>query len=71
MGMLEEGEGVEADKKCHGKPSNIDVPDDCVVTGSAEEVAMMHMQKAVVRARHETIEIPLQAIQFLEAGVLS
>ena len=34
---------------------HIDVPNDCVMTGSVKEVAVMCRKKAVVRARHETI----------------
>ena len=49
------GERVEADNGYRGESGHIDVPNDCVITGTAEEVAMMRRKKAVVRARHETI----------------
>ena len=48
MEMVDEGERVEADNRYRGESRHIDVPGDCMVTESAEEVAEMHRKQAVV-----------------------
>ena len=56
MGMLNKGERVDADNGYRRESMHIDVHIDCAVTGSSEEVAVICMHKAVVRACHETID---------------
>ena len=66
MGMLLEGERIEADDGYRGEPGSIDLPGDCLGRGD-NYVAQWQQRrrKGWVRARHETINRRFKQFQCL------
>ena len=57
MGMLLEGERVEADEGYRGEPASIDLPSEClgVTDDGFAALWIQRRRKGLVRVRHETV----------------